>query len=92
MGQRFRVNKQDVENGARIEGDRHPWMSMRTRRRIARENLSSHPKFYIIEGQAEYLRTNAERGLKPVKRRRRPPRQDPFAALPPGFHDTPFTG
>ena len=91
MPRQFRVNKLDLDNGARVEGERHPWMGMKTRRRIARENLQNHPKFYVIEGQAEYLRANAERGMKPQKRRRKKPRQDnPFGGLPPGFNDVPF--
>ena len=91
MAERFRVDKKDLEFAARQERERHPWMGIKTSRRIARENLQRHPKFYVVEGQAEYLRANAERGMKPQKRRRKKPRQDgPFGGLPPHFHDVPF--
>ena len=89
MAESFRVNRKDLEYGARQERSRHPWMGIKTSKRIARENLQQHPKFYVVEGQAEYLRANAERGMKPKKRRRRPPQQQ-GTAFPPGFNGTPW--
>ncbi len=93
MAERFRVNKKDLEFAARQERANHPWMGIKTSRRIARENLQRHPKFYVVENQAEYLRANAERGIKPVKRKRRQPRKDTGlfgAGLPEHFDKAPW--
>lgn len=81
MPPRYRVNRKDLDKGAKVEQKEHPWASPTRARRIARDHLQSRgPGAYRAEPIIERVEQSINRKLhaRPMKRRM-PPR--PFNPL-----------
>jgi len=46
-----KVRKEDLQVGAIVEREEHPWASERTARRIAKDHLQENPKAYAGGGK-----------------------------------------
>lgn len=79
---RYPVHRKELEKGARIEQKEHPWASETRARRIARDHLQSHPRYYAVEPVAENMMTRSERRIRPIRRKRAP---RPFNPLTDGL-------
>jgi len=83
----FRVDRRDLEVGARheMEHTKNPTVA----RRIARDHLREHPTYYQVLPMAEHMMETKEKGMKPIRRKRRQPLPRD-TGFPPGFTSTPW--
>ena len=75
MPAKYRVTREDLKRGAKIEGKEHPWASETRTRRIARDHLQKYgPGYYRAEDFNERVVTNINKkmGAKPIRKRRKP--------------------
>jgi hypothetical protein len=70
MPPRYRVSKEALETAAIQEKRAHPWASPRTARRIARDNLSSDPRFYQAESAVNATLKASKPIQKPIHKKR----------------------
>jgi len=82
MPPRYRVNQKDLQKGAKIEQKIHPWASDTRARRMARDNLQQHPKYYATQPVAQAIMHREERGLKPIRRKPQPRPFNPLTDSP----------
>lgn len=72
MPRLFRIPKRELDLAAREERKEHPWMTHRQAVHTARDHLVRHPTYQKAMGVAEHIMERQERGMKPIRRKRRP--------------------
>ena len=82
----YRIDRRDLEVGARHELEHTK--NITTARRIARDHLKEHPTYYQVLPMAEHMMEQKEKGIRPIRKRRRPINRD--TGMPPGFYGTPW--
>lgn len=73
---RYRVKREDLQKGAKIEAKEHPGLSDRMHRRLSREHIQRYgPGYYRAEPASEKIVQNINRkmGAKPIRRKRPSP-------------------
>lgn len=75
MPKTYRVSRQEVDRGGRIEQKEHH-VSERAGRKIARDHLKEHPDYYKLEPVFEKMLEAREKkeGIKPIKKK--PPQRE----------------
>lgn len=69
---KFRVSREDLNHGTKIEAKEHPSFGPRTHRHIARDHIEKYgPGYYRTEGMHEKMieQVNTRMHAKPMKRR-----------------------
>ena len=67
---RYRIKRTDLAAGAKLEKREHPWASEHTARRIARDHLREHPRYYTVNPVAEKMMVSQEKKIKPIRKKR----------------------
>jgi len=69
----YRVKREDLQKGAKIEGKEHQWASETRARRIARDHLQKYgPGYYRAEPVTERVVENINHRMhvKPIRKKR----------------------
>lgn len=92
----YRVTRDDLKRGTKVEAKEHPELSERNQRRVARDHLEKYgPAYYNknVEQINEKIieRTNEKMGKKPMKRKMTPKPYNPMTdGLPKSARRLPF--
>jgi len=86
---RYRVDRRDVEIGAKHELEHTK--NKAQARRIARQHLIHHPTYYDVLPVAEREMAAREINMKALPRKKKP-RQQPQGNTPPGWNTVPWEG
>lgn len=69
----YRVKREDLKKGMKIEAKEHPSMSRRAAKRIARDHLQKYgPGYYRAEkfNERTVQNINTRMGIKPIRKKR----------------------
>jgi hypothetical protein len=90
----YRVSRQDLAKGTKIEAKEHPSLSDRNVRRVARDHLTREgPGYYAVEKVTEKIieSKTKQMGAKPHRKKRMPPPYNPMTdGLPRSARRPPF--
>jgi hypothetical protein len=78
------IHKKDVDALAKQKQETSPWMSSRTARRIARDEIRAHPSTVAMMPLTQHLIKVEDRTMQRPKKRKpkpRPQASDPYAMM-----------